>query len=183
MRWGGLSCCPLHGTSIYQTSGWCFSRALITPMWSESVCPANQHPKSTIRRKSQQTFAHLVNVSAMFDNHKILLFWSSNKRTFYMFSLRDLRLVLCSRDLGVLRAQRIRLFFILITHVRVAWLLCDILMVLIRCCSLTHSTLSLQLKTIRLRWNWGTTTRWVTTKHPQHVRSGQCFFLKAFHQL
>ena len=34
-----------------------------------------------------------------------------------MFSLRDLRLVLCSRDLDVLRAQRIiGLFLILITH-------------------------------------------------------------------
>ena len=33
-----------------------------------------------------------------------------------MFSLRDLRFVLCSRDLDVLRAQRIMGFFILITH-------------------------------------------------------------------
>ena len=33
-----------------------------------------------------------------------------------MFSLRDLRLVLCSRDLDVLRAQRIVGFLILITH-------------------------------------------------------------------
>ena len=33
-----------------------------------------------------------------------------------MFSLRDLRFVLCSRDLDVLRAQRIIGFFILITH-------------------------------------------------------------------
>ena len=33
-----------------------------------------------------------------------------------MFSLRDLRFALCSRDLDVLRAQRIIGFFILITH-------------------------------------------------------------------
>ena len=33
-----------------------------------------------------------------------------------MFSLRDLRFVLCSRDLDVLGAQRIMGFFILITH-------------------------------------------------------------------
>ena len=33
-----------------------------------------------------------------------------------MFSLRDLHFVLCSRDLDVLRAQRIMGFFILITH-------------------------------------------------------------------
>ena len=33
-----------------------------------------------------------------------------------MFSLRDLRFVLCSRDLDMLRAQRIIGFFILITH-------------------------------------------------------------------
>ena len=33
-----------------------------------------------------------------------------------MFSLLDLRFVLCSRDLDLLRAQRIMGFFILITH-------------------------------------------------------------------
>ena len=33
-----------------------------------------------------------------------------------MFSLHDLRFVLCSLDLDVLRAQRIIGFFILITH-------------------------------------------------------------------
>ena len=44
--------------------------------WSEFGCPANQHPKSTVKKNSPQTFAHLVNfsknVSAMFDNHTIL---------------------------------------------------------------------------------------------------------------
>ena len=40
-------------------------------------------PESTIKKKtSLQTLAYLVNVSAMFDNHKILLFWLSNKQTF-----------------------------------------------------------------------------------------------------
>ena len=33
-----------------------------------------------------------------------------------MFSLRALRFMLCSRDLDVLRAQRIMSFLILITH-------------------------------------------------------------------
>ena len=58
----------------------------------------------------------LKKMSAMFDNHTILLFWLQNKQTFRMFSLRDLRFVLCSRDLDVLRAQRIMGCFILITH-------------------------------------------------------------------
>ena len=33
-----------------------------------------------------------------------------------MFLLRDLRFMLCSRDLDIIRAQRIMGFFILITH-------------------------------------------------------------------
>ena len=44
-------------------------------------------------------------------NHTILLFWLNNKQTFRMFSLRDLRFVRCSRDIDVLRAQRIIGFF------------------------------------------------------------------------
>ena len=43
------------------------------------ISPANQHPISTIKKKSPHTFAHLGNFSknesATFDNHKILLFW------------------------------------------------------------------------------------------------------------
>ena len=35
-------------------------------------------------------------MSAMFDNHTILLFWLKNKQTFRMFSLCDLRFTLCS---------------------------------------------------------------------------------------
>ena len=44
-------------------------------VWLEFVCPVNQHPKNTSKKKCPQTFAHLVNVSAMFDNHTILLFY------------------------------------------------------------------------------------------------------------
>ena len=64
-------------------------------MCSEFACPANQHPR---KKAHIYTFAHLVNfhqnVSAMFDNHTILLFWLYNKQTFHMFSLRDMRFVL-----------------------------------------------------------------------------------------
>ena len=51
--------------------------------------------KAQLRKQIPQTFAHLVNfsknVSAMFDNHTILLLWLQNKQTFHMFSLCDLR--------------------------------------------------------------------------------------------
>ena len=43
----------------------------------------------------------------MFDNYTMSLFKLQNKQTFRILSLRDLRLVLCSLDLDVLRAQRI----------------------------------------------------------------------------
>ena len=76
--------------------------------------------KAQLRKQIPQTFAHLVNfsknVSSMFDNHTILLFWLQNKQTFLMFSLLDLCFFLCSLDLDVLHAQRIMGFFILITH-------------------------------------------------------------------
>ena len=79
------------------------------PTWSGFVCPANQHPKSTIKKKSPHTFAHLVNlsqiVSFMLDNHKILLFWLWNKQTFRMFSLRALftwsRRTMSAKDRGL----------------------------------------------------------------------------------
>ena len=78
-------------------------------MWPEFVRSANQNPKSTIKKKKPTNRCtprkFLKNVSAMFDNHKLLLFWLWNKQTFHMFSLRDLRFVLWSLD--VLRAQRI----------------------------------------------------------------------------
>ena len=51
------------------------------------------------QEKSPQTFAHLVDVSAMFDYRKINL-----------SHLADLGSVLCSRDLDLLRAQRIIAF-------------------------------------------------------------------------
>ena len=66
------------------------------------------------RRESPDTFSHLLsfsNVSAMFDNHTILLFWSKNGQTFCILSLHDLCFVLCSLDLDVQRAQRIMGFF------------------------------------------------------------------------
>ena len=47
------------------------------------VCPANQ--QSTIKNKSPQTFAHLVNFSnrcAMLNNYKILFFLLLNTQTF-----------------------------------------------------------------------------------------------------
>ena len=49
------------------------NRALLfISTWSEFACPANQHPKRTIKKKSPQTLAHRVdfskNVSTMFDN-------------------------------------------------------------------------------------------------------------------
>ena len=92
-------------------------RTEIQVMWSQFVCPANQHPNSTIKEKSPQSFAHLLNFwkkcRPCLIIIEILLFWLSNKQTFHVFSLR---FVLCSRDLGVLRAQRIMGFLILITH-------------------------------------------------------------------
>ena len=64
---------PVNGAHL--TCGW----VPFSVMWLEFLCPTNQYPKSTIKKKSPQTFAHLVNfskhVSAMFDNHTILLFW------------------------------------------------------------------------------------------------------------
>ena len=47
------------------------------------------------------------NVSSMFDSHLNLKFWLQNKQTTRVLSLRDLRFVVCSRDLDILRAQRI----------------------------------------------------------------------------
>ena len=69
---------------------------------------------AALKELRPQTFALLVNfskdASAMFDNHTILLF---GLKEFRILSLRDLRLVLCSRDLDVLRAQRIIGFFLI----------------------------------------------------------------------
>ena len=48
----------------------------------------------------------------VFGNHKILLGWLSDKQTSHMFSQRDLRFVLCSRDHDVLRPQRIMGFLL-----------------------------------------------------------------------
>ena len=49
----------------------------------------------------------LKNVSAVFDNHKILLYWLSDKQTFHMISLLDqLCFLVCSRDHDILCVQR-----------------------------------------------------------------------------
>ena len=83
----------------------------VIAMWPEFVCPANQRPTSTAKKKSPQTFAHLVhfliNLSTMSDNHTILLFWVQNKRTCRMFSLHVIRVSCSVHYLDVLRAQRI----------------------------------------------------------------------------
>ena len=77
--------------------------------WSEFACPP-----ISIQKHNQDEKAHKpLRTSAML---KSQLFCLRNKLTFHMFSLCDLRFVLCSRDLDVLRAQRIIGFFILITH-------------------------------------------------------------------
>ena len=70
---------PYHVTRVYLTS-------------QSAPISTNQHNQEKI----PWTFAHLVNVSAMFNNHKILLFWQKNKQTFYMFSLLDLPNLTCS---------------------------------------------------------------------------------------
>ena len=94
------------GTKLIHVSGVCLP--------SQSAVLKYNQEKTPIRLCAPREF--LKNVSAMFDNHTILLLWLKNKQNFHMFSLRDLRFVLCSRDLDVLRAQRIMGFFILITH-------------------------------------------------------------------
>ena len=51
---------------------------ILTTTWWEFACPANQHPKSTIKKKAhiplRTSWISQTNVSAMFDDHKILLF-------------------------------------------------------------------------------------------------------------
>ena len=42
----------------------------------------------------------------MFDNHTIVLFWLKNRKSVRMFSLRDLRFVLWSRDLDVFTVRK-----------------------------------------------------------------------------
>ena len=63
-----------------------------TCICTEFACSTNQHLKTTIKKKSPETFAHLVNfsinVSATFDNHTILLLWLENKQTVHMLPFR-----------------------------------------------------------------------------------------------
>ena len=80
--------------------------------WSELACPANQHPKSTIKKKPTNLCAPyefikqmcppcLIIIQSCYFDYRIL------KQTFCLFSLLDLCFVLCPLDLDVLRAQRI----------------------------------------------------------------------------
>ena len=81
----------------------------IAIIWLEFFCPANEHPKTTIKKKIPQTFAHLVNVSketnvsTMSDDpHTILLFWINK---YFTCSRCDLRLIstrrtTCAEDHG-----------------------------------------------------------------------------------
>ena len=110
---------------------------LMLPKWQKSsgslklhcLCVIGVGPlsQSASEKHNQEKKAHIPlrtswispqNLSAMFDNHAILLLWLSNKQNVRMFSLLDLCFVLCSLDLNVLRAQRIMGFFILITRPR-----------------------------------------------------------------
>ena len=84
--------------------------------WSGFACWANQHSQGKKAHIPLRTSWTSQNMSAMFDNRTIFLFWLYNEQTFRMFSLRNLPFLLCSLDLDVLRAQRIIGVFILITH-------------------------------------------------------------------
>ena len=72
---------------------------MICTLQDQSACPANQHLKSTIKKKRKPTY--------LCAPHEVL-------KTFHMFLLFDLQFVLCSRDLDVLRTQRIMAFLFLI---------------------------------------------------------------------
>ena len=71
-----------------------------------------------LAKKNPQKFHKPLHSSqiSMFDNHIILFVWLQNKQTLHTLSLLDLHFMLCSRDLDVLRAQRIIGLFSLITH-------------------------------------------------------------------
>ena len=64
--------------------------------------------KAQSRKKSPQTFAHLVNFPNSCVGHLnvsvISIFWLLNKKTFHTFYLLDLYFVLCLNDLEVLRS-------------------------------------------------------------------------------
>ena len=52
--------------------------------------PLDIHYKYIYHKPLRSPWISQTNVSAMFDNNTILLFWLQNKQTFHMFSLRDL---------------------------------------------------------------------------------------------
>ena len=99
----------VYKTGSIITTGFSWDEFTYLPC-DQFLCSANQHPQSTIKKNEPTNLCaprdFSKNVSVMFDNHTILLFWLYNKQTF-MFSLRDLCFVLCSLDLHALRAQRI----------------------------------------------------------------------------
>ena len=77
--------------------------------------------KAQSRNKIPHTFAHLVNSLEQMSRPCLIIskscyFEYRINKPFHVFSLLYLRFVFCSRDLDVLRAQRIMGFFILITH-------------------------------------------------------------------
>ena len=103
-----LQCLIVLFPEQFALSHWISCVALHTHVTACSIWKAQS------RKRSPQTFEHLANfsknVSAMFDNRTILLFWLYNEQTFCVL------LFLCSLDLDVLCIQRIMGFFILITH-------------------------------------------------------------------
>ena len=90
---------------------------LLLAMWPEFACSAKQHPKSTIKKKSPHTFAHLVNFSKEMCLPSLIIIKSS------YISYRINKPLACSRkEFGITwsgrttRAKDHRLFLIIITH-------------------------------------------------------------------
>ena len=89
----------------------------VTPYdWSLIACPANQHPKSTIKNKKthEPLRTSWISQTICWPCLKIIKF---SYFDFCMFLLYDLCFVLSLHDLQVLGVQRIMGFFILITRV------------------------------------------------------------------
>ena len=94
-------------------------------MWLEFACPANQHPKSTIKKKKPRKLC----TSCEF----------FNRQTFCVFSLCDLCFVQCSFDLGVLCAQRIIGCFIMKSENPVTLISCHLLIYFSGPCQTDHA--------------------------------------------
>ena len=50
-----------------------FFMFVVLTTWPEFACSANQHPRSTVKKKSPQTFAHLVNFSKNWSSMLIII--------------------------------------------------------------------------------------------------------------